>query len=150
MQLVKRLHHRSGALLNTLQFLVAKEGTSSPAAFKSLHNNHKPVCKETCTTSDCLLLACNLACGQSLMYVQYIDSSVYIAAQPVFGDMAVPTKRMQKTLSSCMSCLNYLLVQGSCTDLDEAGVVASLWQHAEKFRRMRCALCCLEFCQHQV
>ena len=55
-----------------------------------------------------------------------------------------------KTLSICMLCPNCLLVQCSGADLDEAGLVASLRQHAEKFGRMRCALCCLEFCQHQV
>ena len=56
----------------------------------------------------------------------------------------------QFCVNSCILCLIYLLVQCSGTDLDEAGVVASLRQHTEKFGCIWCALCCLEVRQHQV
>ena len=68
----------------------------------------------------------------------------------VYPQLHNQSSTWQFCVNSCMLCLNYLLVQYSGIDLDEAGVVARLGQHAEKFGCMRCALCCLEFCQHQV
>lgn len=68
----------------------------------------------------------------------------------VYAQLHNQSSTWQFCVNSCMLCLNYLLVQYSGIDLDEAGVVARLGQHAEKFGCMRCALCCLEFCQHQV